>query len=335
MSIKDRLAKKTGDLVTPGPVPAKQEPIQTEPEARAPRTGPGQMLAYRSHMQENNQKVQDLQDKLRDYEGTQPVRLLDPGKVKASKWANRHESSFENQAFTDLKAEIESSGVNIQPILVRPSMSESDGFEIIFGHRRHQACLQLGLKVSAVVESMDDKKLFAAMDRENRVRLDLTPYEQGEMYRKALDDGLYPSLRALAQELGVDAGNASKAIAIARLPAQILAAFERPTQIQFRWGAEINAAMQKDPDGVMARAKELRFSSKQLPPAEALDRLLGKTKPVKPQNIELKRKGKVVGQFVRKSDGAVSLALKAGAIDEKAFAALREAVENLLKARTV
>lgn len=334
MSIKDRLAKKTGDLVSPLPIGTKQDLPPTEVESRAPRTGPGQMLAYRSHMQENNQRVQELQEKLREFEGTSPVRLLDASKVRASKWANRHDTSFENQAFRELKAEIESAGVNIQPIRVRPIQGDVDFFEIIFGHRRHQACLQLGICVSAIVEDMDDKSLFAAMDRENRARLDLTPYEQGEMYRRALDDGLFPSLRSLALALGVDAGNASKAIAIARLPTQVLAAFERPTQIQFRWGAELNAAMQKDPDGVISRAKEIRFSAKQLPPTEALERLLGRSKPAKSQSHEFKRKGKAVGSVVRKLDGSVSLSLKPGALDMAMFTEMKTLIEALLNSKS-
>ena len=60
MSIKDRLAKKTGDLVNAQPATAKVEAISIAAENRLPRTGPGQMLAYRSHVQENNQRVEEL-----------------------------------------------------------------------------------------------------------------------------------------------------------------------------------------------------------------------------------------------------------------------------------
>jgi len=330
MSIKDRLAKKTGDLVNVQPAPAKVEALSVAAENRLPRTGPGQMLAYRSHMQENNQRVQELQDQLKEFEGTIPVKLLDPKKVRASKWANRHNTSFSSAEFFALKAEIETAGVNVQPIRVRPLADVPDEFEIVFGHRRHQACLQLGISVSAIVEKANDKELFQAMDRENRTREDLSPYEQGEMYRRALDEGLYPSLRSLASELGVDPGNASKAIAIARLPSEILAAFESPTQLQYRWGQELTAAMQKDPEGVMLRAKAIRFSAKQLPPAEALERLLGKAKPAKPEVKEFKMKGRAVGNISRKSDGSVAFSLKPGVLNDDAFASLRASIEDLI-----
>ena len=49
-----------------------------------------------------------------------------------------------------------------------------------------------------------DQELFEQMERENRSRSDLSAWEQGAMYRRALDDGLYPSLRQLAESLDVD-----------------------------------------------------------------------------------------------------------------------------------
>lgn len=333
MSIKTRLAQKTGDLVAAVPLNQKSDlstPDVLLSESRAPRTGPGQMLAYRSHMQENNHRVEELQNQLKEFDGTLPVKLLDPKVITPSKWANRHNSSFANDEFAALKAEIGNAGGNVQPIRVRPQVSEPGRFEVVFGHRRHQACLQLGIPVSAIVETVDDKSLFASMDRENRSRADLSPFEQGDMYRRALDEGLYPSLRQMCADLGVDLGNASKAIAIARLPSEILAAFESPTQIQFRWGKELAAVLQKDPDGIIERAKTIRFGAKHLPPADALTRLLGQPKPVKPVTLDLKQKGKVVGKLTRKSDGSISLSLNGGALGEAEYANLRSAVESLL-----
>lgn len=333
MSIKTRLAQKTGDLVAAVPLSQKSDlstPDVSLSESKAPRTGPGQMLAYRSHMQENNQRVDELQNRLKEFDGTLPVKLLDPKLISPSKWANRHNSSFANDDFASLKVEIGNAGGNVQPIRVRPQVGEPGRFEVVFGHRRHQACLQLGIFVSAIIEAVDDKALFASMDRENRSRADLSPFEQGDMYRRALDDGLYASLRQMCADLGVDLGNASKAIAIARLPGEILAAFESPTQIQFRWGKELAAVLQKDPDGVIERAKTIRFGAKHLPPADALSRLLGQPKPTKPVTMDLKRKGKVVGKLTRKSDGSINLSLNGGALSEEEYADLRSVVESLL-----
>lgn len=342
MSIKNRLTMKTGDLINPSQaktsnVPsASSEAFSERPsaESRPPRTGPGQMLAFRSHIQENDKKVHVLEAQLKQYEGSLAVRMLKPEVVHPSKWANRLEINFSLPDFEVFKKEIESASGNIQPIKVRPTLTANavESYEIVFGHRRHQACLQLGIDVAAIIEEVDDKELFAAMDRENRVRADLSPYEQGEMYRRALDEGLYPSLRQLSVELGVDPGNVSKAVSIARLPSEVLAAFDSPTQIQYRWGQELQSSLQRDPEGVIARAKAIRHVAKKLSPAEVLSRLTGQLKSRKSMTIDIKKKGKVVGKLIRKSDGSINLTLSSGVLDEAAFKQFQLSINGLVNA---
>src|SRR5689334_7013152 len=152
-----------------------------------------------------------------------PTELLLPGRIRPSRFANRHESSFQGADFEALRTEIKEAGGNIQPIKVRP-LAKPEGdvrFEIIFGHRRFEACRQLSLPVLAVVDSVDDRTLFAEMDRENRARKDLSPWEQGVMYRRALNEGLYPSNRKMAEALGVDLGGLGRTLMLADLPAEV------------------------------------------------------------------------------------------------------------------
>ena len=56
-----------------------------------------------------------------------------------------------------------------------------------------------------------------ALERENRERQDLSPWEQGMRYRRALGLGLFTSNRALATALGIDHSNVGKSLALARL----------------------------------------------------------------------------------------------------------------------
>lgn len=217
-----------------------------------------------------------LKAQLAGWDGATPAQKLDPVLVKPSKWANRDERSFQGKAWDAFKEEILSAGGNIQPIKVRgvrPTDALSDAtagggdipyitplhfYEIVFGHRRHRACLELGIPVFALVEEATDRELFEQMDRENRQRADLTAYEQGEMYRRALDDGLYPSMRKMAESLGVAQANASVALKIAKLPSPVLDAFESRLDIQFRWSGPLAEALQKDPDYVLALAKAIK-----------------------------------------------------------------------------
>lgn len=243
--------------------------------------------------EENSQ----LKAKLEAFQGANPTRRIDAKLVVASRWANRHELSFQTKEFAQLKAEIESAGGNIQPIKVRPT---PDGnFEIIFGHRRHRACLELGIQVLATVDDVDDVKLFCDMDRENRERQALRPYETGVMYARALDEGLFPSARKLAEAASIDLSQLGKALALARLPKEILEAFASPLELQYRWVSELNAALQKDPDLILSRARELsKVASKEVG-AKVLKALLhggGGTVPL-PRKLKLSGKSGRSGEL--------------------------------------
>ena len=196
-----------------------------------------------------------------EWEGVLPSKKLDPKCVRPSKWANRHDKSFEGPEFANLKSEIESAGGNVQAIKVRPIPGSSpQEFEIVFGHRRHRACLELDISVLATIESIDDKELFKEMDRENRLRADLRPYEQGSMYLRALEEGLFSSQRKLAEDLGLQSGNVSTAINIARFPKAVVEAFSSPLDIQYRWSAPLSESLKANPDLVLSRANEIASS---------------------------------------------------------------------------
>jgi ParB family chromosome partitioning protein len=239
-----------------------------------PKSGPGAMVAYISQNSEalikNEQLEADLAKAkfgLAEFDGATPTRRLDPTIIVRSRWANRREESFADKEFAKLKDEILSAGGNVQPIKVRPIKAQAgkpEQYEIVFGHRRHQACLELGLLVLAMVEEVNDKTLFVEMDRENRQRKDLRPIEKGMMYNKALVEGLFPSIRKLAESLGVDISGLAREIALAKLPGDVLKAFENPLDIQLRWSSDLGKALEANPDLVLATAKRLQGETPRL-----------------------------------------------------------------------
>lgn len=254
-----------------------------EPQAPAPRppngvrSGPAHAIQAMHADAETARENQHLREELKAWEDATPARKLDSKLVKPSRWANRHEDSFASDEFMSLKTDIERAGGNVQPIKVRPLGQGSKQFEIVFGHRRHRACLELGLPVLALVSVLSEHDLFVEMDRENRQRADLRPYEQGDMYRRALDDGLYPSLRKLADALGLAHSNVSRALAIARLPEEVLDAFPSRLEIQYRWCEPLGDAFKRDPVSVRAlavRLSEERSAGAQLAARAVFDRLI-------------------------------------------------------------
>lgn len=105
-------------------------------------------------------------------------------------------------------------------------------------------------------------------------RKNLRPYEQGVMYQRALDEGLFSSNRKIAQALGVDIGGVGKLLAIARLPGEVLKAFNSPLDIQYEWGAKIQAAIECDQDAVIDEAKTIQSEPLKPTAKEVLARLI-------------------------------------------------------------
>lgn len=260
--LKDRFAGV--DLLGIGRGAAAQTPAKTN---TAVGETMGEAQTRKSQMLAENEL---LKKQAEAWDGALPVRKIDPKLISPGQYANRHTSYFKTDKFLQLKNEILESGGNVQPIKVRPS---KDGtFEIIYGHCRHQACLQSGLLVNALVEEMDDLDAFIQMERENRGREDLSAWEQGVAYKRALSTGLFPSQRKLASVIGVDDSNLAKALSVASLPDEVVDAFPSPTDITYRWGKVLSYACKADQDAVLNRARSL--SSEGLTAAKVFNALV-------------------------------------------------------------
>ncbi len=269
---KKLLAKASFVLAPRAPILPSTGSAGREEGVKA-KTAIGAMAQFTDRQSTAIREAAHLKDQLKAFEGSLATKRIAPQLIVRSKWANRHALSFVGPEFEGLKEDIRSHGGNVQPIKVRHLKAEPGKYEIVFGHRRHQACLELGLDVLAMVEDLDEKHLFIEMDRENRQRKDLRPYEIGLMYSKALDEGLFSSARKLAEEVGIDQSQLNKALSLARLPHDVLQAFESPLDLQYRWVADLVAAIQKDPEHVLGLAKSMQAELPRPPSSAVFSRL--------------------------------------------------------------
>lgn len=306
------------------------------------KTAPGTMMGFLTAQSSAVQEAEALRARVKSLEQEAPLRKIDPSMIRPSKWANRHEASFLTAEFQELKAEIAAAGGNVQPIKVRPvqvlngsTPPGEPSFELIFGHRRHRACAELGIPVLAAIEEASDVSLFEQMERENRGRKNLSAWEQGTMYRKALDEGLYSSLRRLAEGVGVDVSLVSKSVSLARLPEAVVGAFQSPLDIQFRWAAPLAEAMQKDPDGTLTRARAIADARDGLSAATILSKLVGQTNPAPvrsaPQTLTASKAGKVAAKLTADAKGRAVVRFEADALPESRRKALMKVIEDFLK----
>lgn len=286
------------------------------------------MLAFRGQMHALDGELTDLRERLKDFEGASKTMRLDPKKIKPSRWANRHSTSFATAAFAGLKNDIEQAGGNVQPILVRPLEGQAGQYEIVFGHRRHRACLELGIQVLASIwaDTMGDVELFMAMDRENREREDLSAYEQGMMYQRALEEGLFPSQRQLAERLGVTHTWVRKTIVVAQLPQAVVDCFRSPLEIQYRMAEAVAAALERDSRAVLRRAEKIR--GQRLASAAVVNALVG-SGPGRQEKIDLQVQGKNIGSCVRGKGGAFKINLLAGSTSDECLDTLVEALRAM------
>ena len=237
------------------PAPAAERPPIVPSVVNRPKTGPGLTTMEILDNATLRQQVAELELEVQRLAGERGALQLDAREVAPSRWANRHADSFRGPEFEAFKTEILDAGGNVQPIMVRPLEGKrGEGihrYEVVFGHRRHRACLELGLPVNAVAKPLTDRELFGHMERENRLRRNLSAYEQGVMYRRALEEGMFPSLRQLATFIGRAPGDVSNALHIAQLPQEVLDAFPSPNDIQFRWIKKLKDAIERDRQGVL------------------------------------------------------------------------------------
>ena len=359
MSTKSKLLAMTENLQLPEDLPATAEagltapaPAPTEgrtagiaqqPQPKfppvstgvAPRTGPGQMLQFRGQMLAVEGELGKLRDRLKEHEGSTPTRKLDPQTVVPSRWANRHPDSFSTAEFARLKQDIELAGGNVQPISVRVLINQPGRYEIVFGHRRHRACSELEIPVLATIDTsaVSDQELFSAMDRENRERADLSPYEQGTMYRRALDEKLYPSNRRLAEALGVSHTWVANVLLVADLPAPVVECFRSPLEIHHRHARNIVTALEEDRKGVLRRAEKLRAQERPKAAAAVVSALIGASNEgAEPKRQLLEIDGKPVGHWSKDGAGGFTVKIEAAYVNEDLQPAVLKAIAAALKA---
>lgn len=245
-------ASPEGDTSTAAPVAVRPPP----------RTGVGLLATAAFEKQALDERIEALTGEVEQLKTERGAQRMDPRLIVPGRWANRHPDAFGGLAFEEFKREIADAGGNVEAIKIRPLVGRrAEGeprYEVVFGHRRHRACLELGLPVLVVVEELDDASVFVEMERENRGRENLSAYEQGRQYVRAVDEGLFPSMRALASKIGRDPSDVSKAMRVARLPEEVIGAFPSPIEIQFRWATNLERALAKDTDAVLAAARSAR-----------------------------------------------------------------------------
>lgn len=118
-------------------------------------------------------------------------------------------------AIEELMASILEKGL-LQPIIVRPSDS---GYEVVAGNRRFEASKRLKMtKILCNIVDLDDKEAYETALMENVQHRTLTPVDEGEAFRRYVDEYGYGGMSDLARKLGKSQSYVSRRIALLDLP---------------------------------------------------------------------------------------------------------------------
>jgi ParB/RepB/Spo0J family partition protein len=115
---------------------------------------------------------------------------------------NPRGKAFEGAAFDDLVASVKEKGVLV-PVIVRPRPKGDKQFEIVAGNRRFRAAKLAGLEeIAARIEKLTDEEAREVQIVENLHREDIHPLDEGEAYRKLIEEGKNYDIVAVAAKVG-------------------------------------------------------------------------------------------------------------------------------------
>jgi ParB family chromosome partitioning protein len=127
-----------------------------------------------------------------------------------------------------LAASIREQGV-LQPILARPDPTASGRYQIIAGERRWRAAQQAGLhEIPALVRVLEDTAAMAAALVENLQREDLNAIDEGEGYRRLIEEFSLTQER-VADSVGKSRSHVANTMRLLKLPAPVQTELRRGT----------------------------------------------------------------------------------------------------------
>ncbi|CAD5366594.1 ParB domain-containing protein [Rubrivivax sp. A210] len=183
------------------------------------------------------------------------LAFLDPAAVAFPSWLRfRAPQSFSDAGYARLKASIVHMGGNVQPIKACPV--DAGRYELVFGTLRLRTCLELGLPVTASLDVVTGPRLVVELDASNGDK-QVSAFERGCLYDSALQAGVFPSRRRLAESVGRPLRDVSDAILIATLPPPVLTCLRDPRALKVGMATKVAARWEADPDGAKRRIAAL------------------------------------------------------------------------------
>jgi ParB family chromosome partitioning protein len=137
-----------------------------------------------------------------------------------------------------LVASIKAHGQLVPGLVRRTQPGDPIRYEIICGARRHFTIAELGRAFPknaqpffAAIRPLSDEAAFAAADRDNRNRADISDFQRATDYAHALQTYYAGNQHRMAEAIQIQPTTLSRYLTLAGLPEEIFEAFGRPTNL--------------------------------------------------------------------------------------------------------
>lgn len=191
------------DLVGNSSDPAKGEKTATQSRSDYVKRGASRAMQH---------SLGDLAESAKLVAKGDVIVSLDPRLIDASFFEDRIED--DEHEYSDLLEAIKQDGFNSTPILVRPHPDKIDRYMIVYGHRRWKVAGELGIKVRAVVKSVEDLGHIIAQGQENSARSNLSFIEKSMAAANLIDMG--QSRETIKKALSVDDALLSRLLSVSQ-----------------------------------------------------------------------------------------------------------------------
>jgi ParB family chromosome partitioning protein len=198
---------------------------------------------------------------------------------------------------------------------VRRTGEEAKPYEVIAGSRRHFAISWLrsnnypNFEFVVQIEDIQDEQAFRLSDVENRARKDVSAWERGVSYQRALTTYYNNNVQEMADRLRMSSRNLRYLLDIARLPLTMLSAFASPTELtitnsgalikRFKEGQGSQTAILNEALRIAEHQRELRATGKlPIPAVDVIKRLVA----VREESGETDKRAKQ-GHIITNADG--------------------------------
>jgi ParB family chromosome partitioning protein len=161
--------------------------------------------------------------------------LVDPARCRIWEHHNRDYAALSETVCRDLVDSLRAQGRQEVPAIVRRVPGDpSHDYEVICGARRHWSVTWLrahgypDFRFLIEPRELSDEEAFRISDLENRSRKDLSDYERAVDYARAVSSYYNGNQGRMAERLQVSQSWLSRYLELARLPAEVIAAFGAP-----------------------------------------------------------------------------------------------------------